>query len=278
MRKSIRKSIILAMVALLTLTFSIPVCATETANNAPATTANTTSGSVLLDDKAELLKGNEPQQILEELEVDSSKSDCNIAVATTNQCLNATDIVTYSNNYYSNVVQGKTQTSFCILLTVDIQSRNVDVRTYNPGSKRNLNTDASKQLREDITSDLSKGNYAKAFSKFGKEASDMAVSINEDGTPNKAAFPWGKRILISLVIGIILSVLICVIIRSQLKSVAMKSNAADYVREGSLNITSQSDRFLYSHVSKTAKPKNNSSSSGGGYGGGSSGSGSTGSF
>ncbi len=283
MRKSMKKSIILAMVALLTITFSIPVCAAESKTNTTTvannldTTANTTSGTVLLDDKAGLLKGSEPQQILEELEVDSSKSDCNIAVATTNQGLNANDIVTYSNNYYSNVVQGKTQTSFCILLTVDTQSRNVDVRTYNPGSKRNLNTDASKQLREDITSDLSKGDYAKAFSKFGKEASDMAVSINEDGSRNKAAFPWVKRIIISLVIGVILAVLICIIIKAQLKSVAMKTDATDYVREGSLNITSQSDRFLYSNVTKTAKPKNNSSS-GGGYGGGSSGSGSTGSF
>ena len=84
MRKSIRKSIIIAMVALLTLTFSIPVCAAETANNAPAATANTTSGSMLLDDKAGLLKGNEPQQVLETLEVDSSKSNCNIVVITTN--------------------------------------------------------------------------------------------------------------------------------------------------------------------------------------------------
>lgn len=264
------------MLAVLTITFSIPVCAAETTNNAPATTANTTSGTVLLDDKAGLLKGSEPQQLLETLEVDSSNSDCNIVVLTTNQGLSESAIQSYADNYYRTNVQDKTQSNFCITLTVDISSRKVDVGTYNPGSKRNLNDKAKDELREYVTSDLSDGKYYKAFTKYSNRASEMAVSINEDGSRNKAAFPWVKRIIISLVIGVILAVLICIIIRAQLKSVAMKTNATDYVREGSLNITSQSDRFLYSNVTKTAKPKNNSS--GGGYGGGSSGSHSTGSF
>lgn len=270
------------MVALLTITFSIPVCAAENkssstaAANTPEATANTTSGTVLLDDKAGLLKGSEPQQLLETLEVDSSNSDCNIVVLTTNQGLSESAIQSYADNYYRTNVQDKTQSNFCITLTVDISSRKVDVGTYNPGSKRNLNDNAKDELREYVTSDLTDGNYYKAFTKYANKASDMAVSINEDGSRNKASFPWVKRIIISLVIGAILAVLICIIIRAQLKSVAMKTNATDYVREGSLNITSQSDRFLYSNVTKTAKPKNNSSS--GGYGGGSSGSHSTGSF
>lgn len=262
------------MVALLTLTFSIPVCAAETTNNAPAATANTTSGSMLLDDKAGLLKGNEPQQVLETLEVDSSKSNCNIVVITTNQGLSESAIRSYADNYYATNVENKSQTNFCVTLTVDISSRKVDVGTYNPGSKRNLNDAAKDEIREYVTSDLTNGNYAKAFTKFADKTATIAGAIDEDGGRSKASFPWGTRILISLVIGIILAVIICFIIKSQLKSVAMKSNAADYVREGSLNITSQSDRFLYSHVTKTAKPKNNSSSGGGG----SSGSHSTGSF
>lgn len=270
------------MVALLTITFSIPVCATESKTNTTTvannldTTANTTSGTVLLDDKAGLLKGSEPQQLLETLEVDSSNSDCNIVVLTTNQDLSESAIQSYADNYYRTNVQDKTQSNFCITLTVDIKSRKVDVGTYNPGSKRNLNDKAKDELREYVTSDLSDGNYYKAFTKYADKASEMAVSINEDGSRNKASFPWVKRIIISLVIGVILAVLICIIIKAQLKSVAMKTDATDYVREGSLNITSQSDRFLYSNVTKTAKPKNNSSS--GGYGGGSSGSHSTGSF
>ena len=280
MRTSIKKSIILTMVALLVLTFSIPVCATESQPNPSATTnattapANTTSGSILLDDKAGLLQGSEAQQVLEALEVASSKSNCNIVVITTNQGMQDSAVQAYADNYYATNVENKSQSSFCVTLTVDISSRKVDVGTYNPGSKRNLNDAAKNEIREYVTNDLSNGNYAQAFTKYADKTASIAGGIAEDGGRLKSSFPWGTRILISLVIGIIIAVLISVIIRNQLKSVAMQSNAADYVRKGSLNITSQSDRFLYSHVTKTPKPKSNSSSGGGG----SSGSHSTGSF
>lgn len=279
MRKSIKKSIILVMVALLTLTFSIPVCATENSTNttnAPstATTANTTSGSMLLDDKAGLLDAAGKATVLEALEIASSKSDCNLVVLTTNQGLKDAGIHQYADNYYANNVQNKSQSNMCVTLTVDMTSRLVDVGTYNPGSKRNLNDAAKDEVREYVTSDLTSGNYVKAFTKFAEKAGTIAAGIDEDGGRNKSTFPWVKRLIISLVIGVVLAVIICFIIKSQLKSVTMKGNAADYVREGSLNITSQSDRFLYSNVTKTARPKNNSSSGGGG----SSGSHSTGSF
>lgn len=267
------------MVALLTLTFSIPVCATENKANsttAVANTANTTSGSILLDDKAGLLSQAEASQLVEILDTSSSYSDCNIVVLTTNEGLSESGIRTYADRYYDNSVANKSQSSFCITLTVDINSRYIDVGTYNPGSKRNLNDNAKDELREYVTEDMTVGDYYTAFVKYADKASEMAFSINEDGSRNKASFPWMFRIIISIAIGIVLALIICFIIKSQLTSVSMKSNAADYVREGSLKITSQSDRFLYSNVTKTAKPKNNSSS--GGFGGGSSGSHSTGRF
>ena len=51
-----------------------------------------------------------------------------------------------------------------------------------------------------------------------------------------------------------------------MKSVRQKNDAADYVRPGSMQLTHSRDLFLYSHVSRTAKPKNTSSGGGGGGG------------
>ena len=255
------------MSLMLVFTFSIPVFAAG---------GTTTSGSMLLDDQAGLLTSTEAPQVLETLEKKSSESDCNLVVLTTNQGLDESAIQQYASNYYTNNVNNKTQTNFCITLTVDITSRKVDVRTFNPGSKRNLNENASTELREYVTQDLTNGDYAKAFEKFADKGSYMAASINEDGSRNKSSFPWLTRILISLVIGFVIALIICFIIKKQLKSVEMKAGAADYIRPNSLNIANSRDNFLYSNVTKTAKPENNSSSSG--YGGGSSGSGSTGSF
>ena len=44
----------------------------------------------------------------------------------------------------------------------------------------------------------------------------------------------------------------------------MQPLANSYVKSGSFNVTERSDLYLYRHVSKTAKPKDNGGSSGGG--------------
>ena len=50
--------------------------------------------------------------------------------------------------------------------------------------------------------------------------------------------------------------------RGQLKTVRRKAAASDYVRPGSMNVAYANDVFLYSHVNRTAKPKDNDSSGG----------------
>lgn len=254
------------MSLILVFTFSIPVFAVG---------GTTTSGSMLLDDMGGLLTSSESPQVLEELEKASKDSNCNIAIATTADGYNESGIQNYSANYYATTIQGKSETNFAVLLTVDISSRKVDVATYNPGSKQNLNQSELDSIRESVTSDLTNGNYAKAFTKYADNAAKKAKRVNPDGTLNKSGFPWLVRIIISLVIGFVIALIICFIIKKQLKSVEMKAGAADYIRPNSLNITNSRDNFLYSNVTKTARPKNDSS---GGGGSRSSGGHSTGSF
>ena len=50
------------------------------------------------------------------------------------------------------------------------------------------------------------------------------------------------------------------IMKSKLKSVQPKAGAADYIRDGSFQLKTDRDMFLYRTVSRTARPKNNSSS------------------
>ena len=63
---------------------------------------------------------------------------------------------------------------------------------------------------------------------------------------------------------------------SQLKSVRYQDQALSYVTPGSLNVTDGRETFLYSAVSRTARPRDTGSSSRGGgssYSGGSHGGG-----
>jgi nucleoside recognition membrane protein YjiH len=73
-----------------------------------------------------------------------------------------------------------------------------------------------------------------------------------------------ERTIISLIIGVVVSLIVSGVLKGQLKSVHKQHAAGNYVRSGSMHVTTHNDFFLYRTVSRTAKPKNNSSSSGGG--------------
>lgn len=63
-------------------------------------------------------------------------------------------------------------------------------------------------------------------------------------------------------IGFVIAVIISVVMRSGMKTVRMKPDAADYMKSGSLHINKSRDMFLYNHVTRTAKPKEESSDGG----------------
>lgn len=66
-----------------------------------------------------------------------------------------------------------------------------------------------------------------------------------------------KALLICIGIGILIGLVTVLIMRSQLKSVRPKNAAADYVVRGSFQLRHSRDIFLYRHVHRTPKPKNN---------------------
>ena len=76
-----------------------------------------------------------------------------------------------------------------------------------------------------------------------------------------------SRIFVPLVIGFGIGLITVSVMKEQLKSVRYKSGAADYVKSGSLNITSSYDRFLWRNVSRVRRQSNNSSGGGSRSGG-----------
>lgn len=57
-------------------------------------------------------------------------------------------------------------------------------------------------------------------------------------------------ILISLGIGAIVAAIVCLILKSQLKTAVMQTNAKAYVRQGSRNVTYARDIYLYKKVTQ----------------------------
>lgn len=77
-------------------------------------------------------------------------------------------------------------------------------------------------------------------------------------------FDPAAALLVAVIVGAVVALAVALILRGQLKSVRARRGAADYTRPGSLYINSSYENFLYRHVDRTTKSKDNGSSGGGG--------------
>ena len=87
------------------------------------------------------------------------------------------------------------------------------------------------------------------------------------GTPVKTK-NYGKTVAISMGVGILIGLIAVGIMAAMMKSVRPQNSASNYVRSGSMQLNNQRDIFLYSHVTRTPRPKSNSSGGSGGSRGG----------
>ena len=64
-----------------------------------------------------------------------------------------------------------------------------------------------------------------------------------------------KMIGISAIIGVVIALVICLIMKSRMKTAVPKITANDYIRKNSFNITRSRDIFIYSDVTKKKRQK-----------------------
>lgn len=156
-----------------------------------------------------------------------------------------------------------------ILLLVSLTEGQWYILT-NGACYENISNEEADQIGQTLVPYLREGDYYEAFVLFVDLAADAySSSISTVGgvdAPESAGRNYGKTIAICMGVGILIGLIAVGIMASRMKTVRMQSGASDYVRSGSMQLTGQRDIFLYSHVSRTPKPKNHAS--GGHHGGG----------
>ena len=130
-----------------------------------------------------------------------------------------------------------------------------------------FNDDVLAYMEDEIVPYLRRNNYEDATSRYVSLCKNFISSaengmVYDEETLPKASFN-PSIIIFAVVAGFVIALVVVLVLRSQLKSVKKKNGAKDYVKDGSMKITERSDRFLYSHVSKRAKPESSGSGSGG---------------
>ena len=213
---------------------------------------------------ADLLTDAEEAELTSMLTEYSNKQNCDIAFITTPDLNNADftfdgTVIDYADCYYDS--HGYDKDGLLVLVTLDngYGSRNITFSCSGKCMKR-LTDDEQNEIIDNVYYDLKGDQYYTALK-------SIAYQINEK---LPVQLKW-YMLPLAIGIGFLIAILIMVVIRSKLKSVALQRGAANYVRPDSMNVIASRDTYLYSTVSRTAKPKNNSSgrtsSSGGSHSG-----------
>lgn len=243
------KKRLLAVLAVLVLSIvlSCPVFASE--------------GVPRLIDEADLLSDSEETDLVLKLDEISERQQVDIAVITLNS-LEGESAMEYADYLYEYYGYGFGSEKDGILFLISMEERDWNLSTSGYGIM--AFTDAGLQYMSDrFVGDLSDGNYAAAFTTYAELCDDFITqaALGEPydvGNLPDESLGAGFRFLIALAIGFILSLIVTGIMKSELKSVNGEAKADEYIKQGGLQLSKQNDLFLYKHVNRREKAKNES--------------------
>lgn len=220
-----------------------------------------------LMDEAGLLSSDEAAEIKAKLDEISERQKFDVVIATVNSLSGKTPRE-YADDLYDYSGFGFGENKDGVLFLISMEDRDWYISTTGYGIA--AITDAGREyIADKFTGYLSDGDYAEAFRIYANEVDRFVTNAVETGKPydvgnlphDPLSLIW---IPISLVVGILIASAVVGGMKSKLRSVSFAAAADSYVKPGSMNVRESRDMFLYSTVSRTAKPKDNDSSSSGG--------------
>lgn len=218
-----------------------------------------------LYDGADILTDSEESDIALRLDELSEAYQVDFVVATVGEVGDYT-ATEYCEAYYDAGQYGMGDDRSGVLLFIAMDDGE-DGRAYRIHARglaeEALTEDEQITIGENCAAFLSAEEYALAIESF---IDDCEYQI--DGEINGFPFKFFKNLIISVVIGLVAGFIITGIWKGQLKSVRQQSGAANYTKQGSMQIAQANDFFLYRTVTREKKPEKSSSQSSGSSGGG----------
>jgi uncharacterized protein len=139
----------------------------------------------------------------------------------------------------------------CVVFTVNVTGREWYVQSYG---------DANDYYAYDVAKNSSLG-YLKQDNFYEAAAAFIdGYSYNVENHDILGGTPWTDALIIGCTVALICAVIVMIILFSMMRSVKPKTNAREYIRRGSFLLTQSRDIYLFSHISRRAKPKSSGSS------------------
>lgn len=215
-----------------------------------------------LIDAADLLSDSEESALLQALDEVSERQKLEVVIVTTDTT-EGSDVASYADDLYDYCNFGYGPSRDGLLLLISMEDRDWYISTCGYGIT--AFTDAGIQyIGKQMKSDLSAGNYAAAFRTYIEKCDEFITQARTDKPFDKSNLPKAPMpamwALVSLAVGILVAITVVGSMKAKLKTVRFQSEAGNYVRDGSLNITQSRDLFLYRTVDRTERHKDDEDS------------------
>lgn len=149
-----------------------------------------------------------------------------------------------------------------IMLYICSSDREYHFTTHGKGITY-FNSRGLKYLESKVIPYLSEDDYYGAFEAY-TETSEELLEMASKGTPYNEKHHSGKYIAFVVIALMLLPLIVAYFMMkaklSKMKTAVENNYAANYIKQGSMNIAVFRDLFLYSRIVKTEKPKPNQSS------------------
>lgn len=223
------------------------------------------AGKKSVIDDAELIKASDEKELDKKIKnIQKDKFD---VVILTVKSLDGKSAQDYADDYYDNNDYGLDNEKSGVLFLVSKGDRKYHISTKGAGIKAFTDYGIGR-IKEEIKPYLSDGDYFDACDEFLNITKDF-VKAYKDGTPYDTDNPYNEEIdyvileVIALVIAFVIALISVGIMGLRMNTAKPKGTAMEYIKKGSFKLTSEKDIFMYSTVTKTAKPKDNDNSAGG---------------
>ena len=231
-------------------------------------------------DHADLLSAGEESTLEQHIHSYREELQLDIVIVST-YGTDGKGVQAYADDFYDENGYGCGSSNSGILLLIDMESREWYMSTC--GDAIYIFTDYGlDELGQTILPWLSDGEYYRAFLAW-LSALPPYVKAYQQGSPidgfvppDDYESPYGEEIYyyddqvgipvrpfpIGLIVGLVAAVITILVMRSQMNTAQLQKSAVNYLKDGSFHLRRRSDMFLYSRVSRRAKPKENTSGGG----------------
>lgn len=216
-------------------------------------------------DDADLLSDDEELSINEQLYSISNNQQFDV-IAVTTDTLDGKTPMEYADDYYDYNGYGQGENKDGCLLLISMEDRDWYISTTGYGIT--ALTDAGIEfIGDEIVYYLGDDDYYNGISTYASLVDEFVTQAKTGSAYDNGNMPKREKkfqityLLGGIVCGLVLALLLLSFFKNQLKSVAKKAQADDYLVQGSLVITRESDDFITANITKTARESESKGSS-----------------